>query len=461
MSQMTARSPEKVASNIRVEDAGPCLKKVTITVPAATVADRLSGSFDSLALEAELPGFRRGRAPRKLVEKRFGGAVKGETKNQLVSAALRQAVEEHKLRVVGDPTSQDLGNVEITDGADLNFSVEIEVIPEFDLPALDAIEVKKPVIDVTDAMVDDELLKMRVNEGTLEERQNPEAGDYLTGKALMKADADGHVFYDLNGAVVQIPTPDKNGKGMILGVMVEDFAQQLGLPKAGDTATIKVVGPANHEVERLRGTPVTVSFTVDRIDRIIPADADKIAQGLGFEGVDALKGALRQRLQQRATVQQQVAMRQQIAKHLIDNTKMDLPQRLTAAQSARSLERRRLELMYRGFAPHQVEEHVAELRAASSENAARELKLFFILNRAADDLKVSVDESEMNARIAQMAYERNLRPEKLRQEIIQRGQAGMVFQQIREHKTMDAILGKAKVTEVPADEFNKTVAAAG
>jgi FKBP-type peptidyl-prolyl cis-trans isomerase (trigger factor) len=84
--------------------------------------------------------------------------------------------------------------------------------------------------------------------------------------------------------------------------------------------------------------------------------------------------------------------------------------------------------------------------------------MFFILSKAADDLNVTVDENEFNGRIAQIAMERGLRPEKLRAEIIQRNQAGVLFQQIREHKAMDAILAKAKVAEMPAEEFNKILA---
>jgi FKBP-type peptidyl-prolyl cis-trans isomerase (trigger factor) len=117
-----------------------------------------------------------------------------------------------------------------------------------------------------------------------------------------------------------------------------------------------------------------------------------------------------------------------------------------------------MELMYRGVDAQKIEEHVAELRSASSEVAVRDLKMFFILSKAADDLNVTVDENEFNGRIAQIAMERGLRPEKLRAEIIQRNQAGVLFQQIREHKAMDAILAKAKVTEMPADEFNKILA---
>jgi FKBP-type peptidyl-prolyl cis-trans isomerase (trigger factor) len=91
----------------------------------------------------------------------------------------------------------------------------------------------------------------------------------------------------------------------------------------------------------------------------------------------------------------------------------------------------------------------------SHETAARELKLYFILHRAAEELKIGVTEADVNSRIAQMAVQRRERPEKLRQELIQSNQIATVFQQVREHKTLDAVLAKAEVEEISSEEFEK------
>lgn len=451
---MAESAVETRPHTVKITDAGPSRKKLEITIPSELVDEKLRDSLDTLALEAELPGFRKGRVPKALVEKRFGGLVKTEAKNQLVASAVSQAVEDHKLKVIGEPFSNTLKDLELAEGKDLAFEVEVEVMPEFELPSLDGIDVKKPLLEVTDTMTEEELNKILINEGQLESRDTPEPGDYLTGHGIMKG-ADGHEFYNIEGCVVQMPTADKNGVGMILGVKVDDFTKQFGKPKVNDTVSIKTKGPENHEEEKLRGADLTVTFKVMRIDRIIPAQLDDVVKGLGFENPQGVKDALKSRLQQRVNVQQQVAMRQQVANHLLKNTKVDLPQRMTAVQAMRTLERRRMELMYRGVEAAKIEEHIAELRAASGNEAVRDLKLFFVLNKAAEDLKISVDDAEINGRIAQLAIERNMRPEKLRQELIQRNQVGTIYQQIREHKTMDRILSKAKVTEMSADDFNK------
>ncbi|HYF14149.1 MAG TPA: trigger factor [Phycisphaerales bacterium] len=446
----TATEPNKV----QVVDAGPSLKKLTIEVPAHVVTEKIRGQLDMLAGRVALPGFRAGRVPRQLVEKKFGPGVRKDAKGELAGQALQQAVQDLKLKVVGDAHAGNLDKVEVEEGKPFAFEVQVEVLPEFDLPSLEGIEVRKPMLEVTDAVVDEEVRKMCINEGSLESRDSAEAGDYCTGHAVMKG-PDGTEFYNLEGAVIQVPTEEKNGRGMILGIMVDDFSKQIGTPTPGATLTIKAKGPENHEVEGIRGADLTMTFQVKRIDRIIPATVETIYKNYGMENEQQLRDAIKQRLALNVQIQQQSAMHQQVAKHLLEKTSFDLPRRLTAQQASRNLERRRLELMYRGVELHKIEEHMAELRQASSASAARDLKLFFILMRAAETLNIEVTQQEVNGRIAQLAFQRNVRPEQMRQELARTNQIRSIVNQVAEHKTLDAIVAKAKITEVPAEEFNK------
>ncbi len=456
------RSPAAPAApaepTISVADGGPCLKKVTIEVPASAVAAELEGAYSALGTQASLPGFRKGHAPRRLVERMFGKSAKDEAKQKLVSAALRRAIEENKLRVVGEPEAgEDLVKADVSADKPIKVTIDVEVAPEFDLPPIEGIPVKRPTYTVTPEQVNEEIDRLCVHEGELEPRDVAEPGDYCTGKGVIKDEA-GKIVLEIDGAVIQAPTPDKNGKGAILGVLVDDFGKQMGLPKPGQTVKVKAKGPAHHETVVIRGKPITIEFEVARVDRIRPAAIADIVARTGAPSEQALREALTTRLTQRNVVRQQSHMRRQVAETLLEKTKMDLPERLSERQASRNLERRRMELMYRGFNPVQIEEQIAEMRAASAETAGKELKLFFILDRVARDLDVQASEGELNARISQMAAERGERPERLRAEMIQRGQIGMLVQQVREHKAMDGLLGKAKVEDVSGDEFEKSLA---
>lgn len=445
-----------IETKVTVLDAGPSRKKLTIEVPAEAVTEKLADALDMISVEAALPGFRKGRAPRRLVEKRFGEAVKNEAKQQLVATAYQQAIEEHKLQVIGEPFSETIETIELEEGKPLAFEVEVEVVPEFAVPSIEGLDIKKPVPEVTDDMVRNEIDKILINEGELEERDAPEPGDYLTGHGIMTT-SDGEEIHNIEGAVIQIPPKDKDGKGMILGVMVDDLATQLKAPKPGDTATITVKGPENHEVEKIRDQDLTVTFLVTRVDRIIPAELGDVVARFGLASEEQMTEMVRSRLNERALVQQQSVMRQQVARYLLDQVEIALPERLSAAQSQRLLERRRMELMYRGVDAMQIEEHIAELRAASTEAARKELKLFFILAKIGEEMEIKVEEAEINGRIAQMAMERGERPEKLRQQLIESRQVQQIYQQLREHKTLDAILSKATFKEMTPDEFNEAM----
>ncbi len=448
-------------THVTVTDAGPCLRKLTFDIPAEAISSKLDDSIEALADETELPGFRKGRAPRRLIEKRFGEAIRHEAKGQIVSEAYSKAIEDHKLEVVGEPIADDeLRDLKVDPTKGMKFDIEVEVVPEFDLPELEGLKVAKPLVEVKDEEVEAELKRVCLTEGDLEERETPAPGDYLTGHGIMKNAADDEEFYNIKGAVVQIPTEDQDGKGMILGVMIQDLAKQFGLPKSGETATVKVKGPEHHENPALRGKDLVITFEVDAVHRIVPKTPEALAEAVGLESADTLKDAIRSRLYEKTIVRQQVAMRRQITDHLASQVEFELPQRLTAKQAQRRVEKQRMELMYRGLPEDSIEARLAEMRDASQEHAAHELKLFFILHKAAEKLGVQITEGEVNQRIAQMAASRGQRPEQLRQQLISQGQIGTIVQQIREHKTLDGILSKSEVSEMSLDEFNKKFTAA-
>lgn len=441
-------------NDVKIEDAGPSRKKLSITVPADQVAEKIEASLNMLVTQAQLPGFRPGRAPRRLIERKFGGAVRDEAKTQIIAEAYQAAVEQHELKVLGEPETSGLEDLEIKDGEALSFEVEVEVLPEFDLPELEGIEVLRPEIGVKDEQVEDEVQKILINEGSLEERDTPEPGDYVSGHGVMTG-SDGTEHHNIEGAVVQIPKPEDAPKGMILGIVVDDLTKQLGLPKPGETATIKATGPEHHEIESVRGDDLKITFKVERIDRIIPATIESVLERSQIESEDALREFVKNQLDQRAESEQRTLMRRQISRHLAEKAELELPERLTENQAARNLERARLDLMYRGLDSAEVERQVAEMRSDSLEGARRELKLYFVLNKAAEELGVQVDESEINGQIARIAMQRGERPEKLRQDMIQQNRIPHLFQQLREHKTMDAILDKASVKDVSLEEFEK------
>jgi len=441
------------APAVTIEDAGPCRKKVSIEIPGDTVGEKISAAFSELEGSVSLPGFRPGKVPRKLIEKRFGPQLREETKRQLVGEAYQAAVKDHELRIVGEPEGGDeLNEATIEPGTPIAFSIHVEVAPEFDTPDVAGFEVKKPKLEITDEMIDEQIERACVNEGELEEQKKAGPGDYCVGHGVLTCDETNEQIHDIEGAVIQLP---KDGeKGMILGVTADDFATQVGTPKKGDTVTVKATGPENHEVEAVRGKKLTATFEISEIQRVIPAAIDKVVARYGLADEEALRTGVKRQLDSRVFAQKQAVMRRQAATKLLEAVDFELPERLTANQAARNLQRRRMELMYQGVDPETIEEKLAEVREASNEVATRELKLFFILDKLANEHNVNITEQDVGGAIIQMAMARGVEPSQLRKELMESGQVQAVAQQVREHKTLDTVLDKAKVIEVDPDELS-------
>lgn len=449
-------TPTKSRASSTIEDAGPCRKRLSIEIPAERVREKIAESFEMVARQAALPGFRPGKAPRKLIEKRFGKMARDEARSELVSAAVQEALREHELKVLGDPEGgEELQDADLTGESSVRFTFEVEVAPEVVIPSLADVEVKRPIIEVTKEMVDKEIEKLSVNEGDLADVEGAaEPGDYLVGHGVMTLDKTGEEIHNIEGAVIRKPTDPDEKSGMALGVKVEEFTKAIGDAKAGDVITFKTTAPDQHEIEKIRSENVTITFTVSGVHRIKPLSIDQLCERYGMLGEEQLREAIMMRLNQRVVIEQQSAMRQQLARHLLDLINFDLPEKLTAQQAERNIQRRRFELMYQGVDAEEIDKQMDELRRSGTDAAHKELKLFFILGTAAMDRKVPVSEQEVNGRIAQMAAESGQRPEQLKAELLRSNRIQAVAQQIREHKTLDLLLSEVKTVDMPLEEYN-------
>jgi len=461
MTDTATQTQESSDLGVKIEDAGPALKRLTITIPPEAIANKIDSSLGTMASQAALPGFRKGRAPRALVERRFGSSVRSETKNQIVAEAYSRAIEENKLKPVSDPTPvTSLEDLEIVDGKPLEFVVEVEIVPEFELPALDAIEIKKPILEVSEERVEQELKRQQQLTGTPSKIEGDfQERDRIAGHIEVSKDGDEKPIFQSDQGLMTLPPEKDDDKGQIYGIVVENMAKAFKGKKVGDTITLKSTGPEQHEIEAVRGAPVTISFTIRAAERIEPATVEQVVEHYGLGSEENLREQLKLALEYRRDQEQQDAMRNQVSDQLAKAVDFELPERLTGNQARRAVEQKRLELLYMGLDPDEVESHLSEVRSESEESARRRLKLFFIVQKLSEQFSIEVNEQEVNGRIAAIAAQRGIRPEKLRAEFQQSGRINEVAMQIREHKAYDRVIASAKVTDIPGDEWNESVKA--
>src|SRR5437016_115470 len=167
--------------NIRVEDAGPATKKVSVEIPQDRIQQKLAEQYKELRSQAAIPGFRPGHAPQKLIEKRFASDVKEQVRRSLVSESYEQALEKNNLSVLGEPDFENPDAIKLPDSGPMSFSFTIEVQPEFSIPDLKGLKVKKPKIEVKDDNVDQAMQNLREQQGALMpvEDRGVEPKDYL------------------------------------------------------------------------------------------------------------------------------------------------------------------------------------------------------------------------------------------------------------------------------------------
>ena len=443
----------------QVEDVGPACKRITITIPAESIKSKVEDSFRALQLNANVPGFRRGKVPRTLLEKRFGGTLRSEAKSQLMSSAFSQAVEEHKLRMVGQP---ELGEGTQTPDLDvdkpLTFSVEVEVVPQFDLPSVEGTAIVRPVIDVTDEHVAAEMRRTQLRFGTPNRITGPfEAYDRMIAKAVVRRNDETQPFFESDKTLLVVPGDDEEGKGQVLGLLIEDLRSRLEGHKVGDTVVIETVGPEAHEREDIRGAKLAIELTITDAERVTPDTAASVAQRLGLVSEEALREQIRLALEQRRDLEQRAAMREQLYERLLDATEFPLPEKLSVSQFTRLVERQRVELLHRGLEPDRVETQLAAMRAGTAAQAQMRLKLFFILAAFGEKLQIGVSEQEVNGRVFGLARQRGVRPDQLRAEMQKTGTLTELALQIREHKVADRLLEDCTVTDMPAEEWNRKV----
>lgn len=442
---------------IDITEDGPSARTLAITIPAEVVDERIEASYGNLQNQAEMRGFRKGKAPRHLLQKRFGDDVINETRSQLIMGAYQQAVQQKELRVVGDPDFPDeLMKKPLEQGKDFSFEVTLEVAPEFDLPELEHVAIKKPIFEIDESHVDTEIQRLAYRFGTPEPvKKDFQPLDRLVGRASVDVEDHDGVFFETDKTLVVVPDVTDEGKGPVLGLILDDLAERLEGAAAGSDIVFETVGPPAHERSELRDKKITIQFHVNDGERVTPLELETLVATFGLEDESMLRERLKLEIENRRDQEQRSAEREQVFEYLLEKTTVALPKKISEAQVARTIERQRMDLLYRGDNPEQVEKQLAEMRDQTQDQAINRLKLLFIMDKVARHFDIDVSDQEVNGRIAMMAQQRGERPDAVRTELQKTGGLQEVARQIMEHKAADRIVDQADVTEVPASDWNK------
>ncbi|CEF56564.1 trigger factor [Acetobacter ghanensis] len=262
----------------------------TVTVPAAELEAKRDARLKEVAGNLNLPGFRPGKVPVSLARQRYGDAVWGEVLEQAVSDAMRTVFEERGLRPAGQP-KVDLVSGQDGKGADLEFKVESEILPEITLPDLSDLaltRLKAPVSDEAVNKVLEDIAKRGRTFEVIEEVRPAAKGDVVAIDFVGKQDG---VAFD--GGTAQDVNVEIGGEGFIPG-----FAEQIEGMKPGEEKVITVTFPEDYGAEELAGKEATFDIKVNQLKKAVDAPVDEeLAKKMGFESLEQLKDLVRKQIE--------------------------------------------------------------------------------------------------------------------------------------------------------------------
>lgn len=444
----------KLNLEVEVEKPSPCERRITVTIAHEDIDRYYDNAYSELMPSAAVPGFRAGRAPRKLVEQRFRDEVTEQVKGSLLMDSLSQVSEEQDFAAISEP-DLDLDAVEVPKEGPLTFEFNIEVRPEFDLPKWEGLKIKRPVHEFSAEDIDEQIEQMLSKYGQLIPHDGVVvAGDYLSVNLIARA--DGQEVARDEERVLRVRETLSLADGRVDG-----FAKLVEGGKEGDKfkATVKLTDDAANE--SLRGKEVELEIQVLEVKKLkLPElNEDFLAEIGDFQSEGDFRDAVQKNLERQLEYSQGQAARQQISSLLTEAADWELPPALLKRQSVRELERAVMELRRSGFSEAEIRARENELRQNSKASTASALKEHFILERIAEDQEIDVEEGDYDREIFLMSMQSGESPRRVRAQIEKRGLMDVLRNQIIERKVMELVQSKAKFQDEPYEPKKEDVEA--
>jgi trigger factor len=298
----------------------------TVVLPAADIESKRSARLADLSKTIFLPGFRPGKVPLPVVRQRYGKAVAAEVLEQSVSEATQQVMDERGLRPALQPkidlVTQDIETA--GPAKDLEFTVEVEVMPDIPLPDFSALRLTRLKTEASPEQVEERLADMA--------RRNRELVDVTAEELNDRGAEKGEVLtIDYAGKIDGQPFPGGEGTGADVEVagpgFIAGFAEQLEGMKPGETRTIAVTFPEDYASKELAGKPASFEVTAHRLRRaVVPAIDDEFAQKLAFDNAEELREMVKRRIQQELDALSRLRLKRELLDALTGHANFAAPE---------------------------------------------------------------------------------------------------------------------------------------
>jgi trigger factor len=423
-------------------------RQYTVTVAASELDAKVTKRLEEMKPRVNLKGFRPGKAPVSFLKKQFGKSVMGEVVEQAVNEGSQKAINDNQLKPALQPKVEPLGDVQqVVDGkADLQFTVTVDLMPEFDATDVSKLTVERLTSDVTDADVDEALDRLAKQSRGFSARPEGEA-----------AALDDIVQIDFVGSVDGVEFDGGKGEDYNLtlgsGQFIPGFEEQLIGAKAGETRDVKVTFPAEYQAADLAGKDAVFVVTVKEIKT--PDEAkidDELAKKMGLDSLATLKDRVRDQVKGDFTAASRLHLKRRILDALDTAHSFPLPPAMVAAEFESIWAQVEAELKREGKTAADEGKTEDELKAEYHAIAERRVRLGLVLGKLGEQNGISITGDEVNRAIMARARQFPGQEQQVFQYYANNQQAqAEIRAPLFEDKVVDFIAELAQVTDKPVD----------
>jgi trigger factor len=435
---------------VEVENQPHCVATLKIELPPAEVSKEWDAIASNFAAHARIPGYRPGKAPKRVIEAKFRKDIQDELTKKLVSKSYREAIAQEQLRVV---SLTNLEDVEFGEDRSMRFRATVVTAPEFELPDYKGIPLQLPGTDVTEDEINAAIERLR--EQSADFVDVPERGVEMEDFAVL--DFEGTIE---GKSITEIaPTANKNlqgGKKFWLRLAADNFlprfAEQLIGLKPGESRQVQVEFPQDFPVGEIAGKTGQYNVTLLEIkQRVLPPMDDTFAgKWMPGKTLGELRHRLEEQIEHEKEHERERAREAQVVRFLNDNIQFEVPPNLLKSETRSALAELVQRNRERGVPDEALQDKEKELIQAATGLAAHRLKTNFILHRIAEQEKIQVTGADIDERIRHQASHHNITAEKMRQEIEKQEGMSSLVEQVLLAKTIDFLGSNATIGGAPA-----------
>ena len=430
---------------IELVDISPTRKEIKIEIEPEVVRATYDRVSDKYAKLANVPGFRKGHAPRSVIRSRFKGEIRGEVLQELVPEAINKAIDEHSLDTIGEPEVH-LDNDESLQkfGEEpISVNVKVEVLPRVELGKYKEIEVARRVRPVADADVERIVEGLRENSASLipVEDRSAQLGDTLTvnfrGKFIDTPEEE-----DINVEDVDVVL---GGDGV-----QQEFTDNLLDMKPDDEKTFRVDYPQDFTSKGLAGKRLEYTAKVSAVrTKELPELDDEWAASLNeeFDSVTTLRTKIREDLEARAGTEADHRLRSELMRNLSKKHPFEVPATLVEHQINNRLEAVVRDMIGRGIDPRNAELNWEGAREELKGQAEEDVRGSMLLERIAEEENLTVADEEIEAEIEAIANASRKPKEQVRAALTKEGGDRSIASRLRNRKALDLLVENARITE--------------